>query len=67
MARNCMITISSARAFLWITKAAMSVMKRARNMTMVAIMRVLANIFLHWLTGPMRKHVLLRARIFPKV
>lgn len=56
-----------AKAALCIAKAQTKVRTNITRTKIVAIILVLANIFLSWLQGPMRKHVLARDKMLPIV
>ena len=67
MAQNCIMQNKTVSPFLWKPHAQTRVSTKNNSISDVAIQRLGANIFLIWLTGPMRKQVEAKATIFPKV
>ena len=65
MAQNCKRQNKTVRPFFSKTAAETSVSIKKSNISDVAIQRVGANIFLIWLTGPIKKQVEANATMFP--
>lgn len=67
IAKNCMTQKMIASPFLFHQNTAHSVKARQSSITMVAISLVGSNMRFSCFSGPMRKQVLARAVIFPRV
>jgi hypothetical protein len=67
IARDCIIMNTKARTALCSKSAASRVKMKETTTRIVAIALVEANIFLIWLTGPIKKHVLAIDKILPRV
>lgn len=65
--RNCNMQNNTASPFLCHQRAAHRVSTKHRSITTVASSLVVSNIFFSCFTGPIKKHVLANAAIFPKV
>ena len=67
IAKYCRMQNKTVSPFFLKPTAQTRVSTKNVSISAVAIQRVGANIFLIWLTGPIRKHVEAKATIFPKV
>lgn len=65
--KNCNMQNSTASPFLCHQRAAHKVNMRHRIIIIVASNLVVSNIFFSCFIGPIKKHVLANAAIFPKV
>lgn len=65
--KNCNMQNNKASPFLCHQRAAHRVSMKHNSITIVASNLVVSNIFFSCFTGPIKKHVLAKAAIFPRV